>query len=160
MPTKKVVASKRVVKKISPPSEVSLPPIVFATSEGKAKKTSAIKSSGKKVAPKRSSKRPEMIVVEEVTLQPNESLKLPQEVSKEYVIVHRCTNCEHIPFSITRLVTVFSVLIMLLSVSVLIQVGTIDINKLIAFVSPNAYAAQNTNAAVRTIHPATKTLYR
>jgi hypothetical protein len=89
----------------------------------------------KKAGAKKGSKNPEVIVVEEVTLGEKESLKLPYEVSKEYVIVHRCTNCEHIPFSLTNLVTLFSVLVMILSVFVLVQVGTIDLSKLISLVS-------------------------
>lgn len=160
MAIKKAVAPKRSLKQISVASEVSLPPIVVATSLAKSKKTLGKKSMAKKGAVKRAGKMPEMIVVEEITLGQNESLKLPAEVSKEYVIVHRCTNCEHIPFSVTRLVTLFSILIMLLSVSVLIQVGTIDVSKLIAFVSPNAFAAESSHPAVRTMHPTTKTLYR
>lgn len=141
MAIKKAVATKRSIKKISPLTEIKLPPIVFSAPVVKAKRKSVSKVVKKKVPSKKLVKQPEMIVIEEITLGQNESLKLPAEVSKEYVLVHRCTNCEHIPFSVTRLVTLFSILIMLLSVSVLIQIGTIDIGKLIAYVSPAALAA-------------------
>jgi len=141
MATKKVAAPKRSVKKTASVPEVSLPPLVFSTSIGKSKKTSVKKTVAKKSVVKKSQKKPEVIVVEEITLGQNETLKLPQDVKTEYVVVHRCTNCEHIPFSLTKLVTLFSIMIMLLSVSVLIQVGTIDLGKLIAFVSPVAHAA-------------------
>ncbi|OGL63119.1 hypothetical protein A3C09_01375 [Candidatus Uhrbacteria bacterium RIFCSPHIGHO2_02_FULL_47_44] len=140
MATKKAVTTKKTVKKMTVASESVVPALTFAPLVISPKK-SAKKSSAKKSAAKKSSKKPEVIVVEEVTLGAKESLKLPYEVSKEYVIVHRCTNCEHVPFSISKLVTLFSVLIMLLSVSVLIQVGTIDISKIIAFVSPVVNAA-------------------
>ncbi|OGL94360.1 hypothetical protein A3H12_05180 [Candidatus Uhrbacteria bacterium RIFCSPLOWO2_12_FULL_47_9] len=140
MATKKAVTTKKSVKKMTVASESVVPALTFAPLVISPKK-SAKKSSAKKSAAKKSSKKPEVIVVEEVTLGAKESLKLPYEVSKEYVIVHRCTNCEHVPFSISKLVTLFSVLIMLLSVSVLIQVGTIDISKIIAFVSPVVNAA-------------------
>lgn len=141
MATKKAAPVKKPVKKMRVMPETILPALVFDPIVTPSKKTNAKKVSKKKTAAKKSSKKPEVIVVEEVMLGPKESLKLPYEVSKEYVIVHRCTNCEHVPFSISKLVTLFSILIMLLSVSVLIQVGTIDLSKLIAFVSPVAQAA-------------------
>lgn len=133
MATKKAAATKKSVKKIRVATESVLPLLSF-DSVVKSKKTK------KKSSSKKSSTKPEVIVVEEVTIGKEEPLKLPYDVSKEYVIVHRCTNCEHVPFSVSRLVTLFSVLIMLLSVSVLIQVGTIDLAKLMAAVSPVANA--------------------
>lgn len=148
MATKKAIVPKRSAKttatgKAQALSSVSLPPIVVTSMVAKSKMTSLKKTATKKAVAKKVSKKPEVIVVEEITLAPNESLKLPSNATTEYVVVHRCTNCEHIPFSLTRLITLFSIIIMLLSVSVLIQVGTIDISKLIAFVSPVALAASN-----------------
>lgn len=138
MATKKTVAPKRSVKKTASIPAISLPPMVMSATKSKnvrAKKT------GKKSVARKSVKKPEVIMVEEMNVGENESLNLPVEPSKEYVVVHRCANCEHVPFSIARLVTLYSVLIVLLSLSVLIQVGTIDVSKLIAFVSPSAVAA-------------------
>jgi len=143
MATKKAVVPKRSVKKGSVAPKIMVPALVFSPPVTKSKKTSAKNVSGKNVLTKKTAKKPQVIVVEEVTLGAKESLKLPMEVSTEYVVVHRCTNCEHIPFSLTRLVTLFSVLIMLLSVSVLIQVGAIDLSRIIAFFSPVALAASN-----------------
>lgn len=151
MATKKATVVKRPVKKRSFVPEVNLPPLVIASSKAKSTKKSVFK---------KQTKKPELIVVEEVNLQPKESLKLPYEASKEYIVVHRCNNCEHIPFAFNKLFTLYSILIMLLSVSVLIQVGTIDLNKLIAFVAPNAYASQGKQPAVRVMNPTQKTLYR
>ncbi|MCX6715324.1 MAG: hypothetical protein NTX72_05950 [Candidatus Uhrbacteria bacterium] len=143
MAIKKAVSTKKPVKKMRVEPQVAIPALAFTPFVATTKKIGVKKTVAKKGAAKKSTKKPEVIVVEEVTLGPTESLKLPMEVSKEYVIVHRCTNCEHVPFSITKLVTLFSILIMLLSVSVLIQVGTIDLSKLIAFVSPVAQAASH-----------------
>lgn len=142
MAIKKVVSTKKPVKKMLAAPRVALPTLTFEPLVTGIKSVGK-KSAVKKTVAKKSSKKPEVIVVEEVTLGPKESLKLPFEVSKEYVIVHRCTNCEHVPFSVSKLVTLFSILIMLLSVSVLIQVGTIDLSKLIAFVSPVAQATSH-----------------
>lgn len=143
MATKKAVVPKRSIKKGSVAPKIMVPPLVFSPPVTKSKKAVVKSTSKKAVLTKKTTKKPEIIVVEEVTLGAKESLKLPMEVSKEYVVVHRCTNCEHIPFSLTRLVTLFSVLIMLLSVSVLIQVGAIDLSGVIAFFSPVALAASD-----------------
>lgn len=144
MPTKKTATkTKRSVKKIAPAPEMILPPLLFSAAPAKSKKANGKKKEVRRKEGKKSGKKPEVIVVEEVTLGKKQSLKLPSAVSKEYLVVHRCTNCEHIPFSVTKLVTLFSVLIMLLSVSVLIQVGTIDVSKLVAFVAPVVHAASS-----------------
>lgn len=138
MAIKKATTTKKPVQKMRVAPQSVIPALAFEpllTTTKKGKKPAA-----KKVGVKKSSKKPEVIVVEEVTLGAKESLKLPFDVSKEYIIVHRCTNCEHIPFSLTKLVTLFSVLIMLLSVSILVQVGTIDVSRLGAFVAPIAQA--------------------
>lgn len=140
MAIKKGVSTKKPVKKMRAAPRVAIPALVFEPLLPKTK-LAGKKSVAKKLTTKKPSKKPEVIVVEEVTLGAKESLKLPFEVSKEYVIVHRCTNCEHVPFSLSKLVTLFSILIVLLSISVLIQVGTIDLSKLIAFVSPVAHVA-------------------
>ncbi|OGL99643.1 hypothetical protein A2318_01550 [Candidatus Uhrbacteria bacterium RIFOXYB2_FULL_45_11] len=138
MAIKKAATTKKPVQKTRVAPLSVIPALAFEPMLTTTKKTK--KPVAKKAGAKKSSKKPEVIVVEEVTLDPKESLKLPYEASKEYIIVHRCTNCEHIPFSMTKLVTLFSVLIMLLSVSVLIQVGTIDVSKLSSFVAPIAQA--------------------
>ncbi len=145
MPTKKVVAPKRSVKKKTVASEQVVPSVLLPLQIEQPKKAVLKKTVGKRASKtksiSKSRKKPEVVVIEEVTLGPDEPLKLPVEVSKEYVVVRRCENCDHIPFSLTKLVTLFSILIVLLSVSVLIQVGAIDISKLIAFAAPVAHAA-------------------
>lgn len=104
-----------------------------------AKKTA---SSKRRVVTKRTS-TPEVVVVEELLVGANESVSIPEGASKEYIVVRRCANCEHVPFSISRLVTLFSVLIVLLSVSVLIQVGSLDVRAWMAYFAPVAQAASS-----------------
>ncbi len=136
----KRMATKKPLKKAHASAELFLPALDFSSVVTQTKKPVSKKMGAKAVAKKKASKKPEVILVEELNLGANEPVKLPMEISKEYVIVHRCTNCEHIPFSLTRLVTLFSVLIMILSVSVLVQIGTVDISKLLAFIAPSAEA--------------------
>lgn len=143
MAIKKAATTKKPVQKMRAVPQSVIPALAFeplVTTTKKSKKPAVKKAGAKSASRGKSTKKPEVIVVEEVTLGEKESLKLPFDVSKEYIIVHRCTNCEHIPFSLTKLVTLFSVLIMLLSVSILVQVGTIDVSRLGAFVAPIAQA--------------------
>lgn len=67
--------------------------------------------------------------------------KLPIKQNQEFVVVHRCASCEHIPFSINKLVALFSVLIVLLSASVLLQIVHVDWNYVLSFVTQTAQAA-------------------
>jgi len=101
----------------------------------------AVRSTKKRAVKKTTRKKPEVIVIEDIVLGANEPYSFPQDATKEYVVVHRCANCDHVPFSFSRLVTLFSVLIVLLSVSVLIQVGAVDVQRWIAFFAPVANAS-------------------
>ena len=100
-----------------------------------------VKPSSKVVAKKVKTKKPEVIVVEEMNIGKNKPLSLPIAIDKEIILVHRCANCDHIPFSLPSLVGILSVLILLLSASMLIQTGQINLMHLISLVSPHAFAA-------------------
>ena len=97
----------------------------------------------KPAAKKRPAKRKitKAILVDEITLGKNEKLNLPMEVSQEFVVVHRCQNCEHMPVSVGKLVTLFSVLIFLLSFSILVQIGQINVNSALARITQSVAAA-------------------
>ncbi len=93
------------------------------------------KPSVKSRAIKGSSKpKPEVILINEMIEDSRTPLNLPDEISKEYIVVHRCGNCSHLPMSTDKLITIFSVLVALLTVSVLIQVGQLDVNRILDLV--------------------------
>ena len=78
--------------------------------------------------------KPEVILINEMIEDSRTPLNLPDEISKEYIVVHRCGNCSHLPMSTDKLIAIFSVLVALLTVSVLIQVGQLDVNRILDLV--------------------------
>ena len=80
------------------------------------------------------------LVVDEMLMKPAVPMVLPLGMKNEIVVQH-CANCEHIPFSLPDVIKVFSVLILILSASLLIQMGQIDLVHLISLASPHAFAA-------------------
>lgn len=85
-------------------------------------------------------KKPEVIIVNEVSVGSKDKLNLPNEVYKEFLVVHRCQNCEHMPVSVGKIVTLFSVLIFLLSFSILVQIGQINMNSALAKITQSVAA--------------------
>lgn len=101
----------------------------------KIKKASAKEVEVKKVLvkPKSSAKK--------ISVKNRKSEKLPVSINQGCIVVHRCVNCEHIPFSINKLVALFAGLIVLLSISVLLQIVHVDWNYVLSFVTQTAQAA-------------------
>ena len=128
--TKTILAKEKLVKA---PVAKSAARSIKAT----AKKT-IVKSSSVK---KKQTAKPKVILIDEILATANSPIHLPGPVSEEYVIVRRCENCSHLPMSVERLVTIFSILIMLLAVSILFQSGQLDFSHLLVAVSPYAQAA-------------------
>ncbi len=133
--TKTIVSKQKLVK----PAVVKSVPVKTGVHRVKTSVKKTVLKSGSVKKPR--VLKPKVILIDEIVAAPNAPLHLPGEISEEYVIVRRCENCAHLPMSVERLVTVFSVLIMLLAVSILFQSGQLDLNHFLVAVSPYTQAA-------------------
>jgi len=95
----------------------------------------------KKLISKTKTDKPDVLVVEEITLEKGQALPKSIASAKEVVVVHRCQNCEHLPVSAGKMVTLFSVLIFLLSFSILVQLGQINVTKALSQITQTVAAA-------------------
>ncbi len=118
---KKPVAKKVSVKKTTPKKKPAA---------GKATPVKKARAVKKKVA-----KKPVAKVVAEV--KPVDVV----EIQKEFVVVHSCNNCDHMPIRVGKLVGIFTFIIAVLSTVILIQLGLINLEQVLVAVSTPVSAA-------------------
>lgn len=123
-PKKKTAApkKKKIVKKVAP-----------------KKKTTKKKPAAKKktVSKKPAVKKQEVTIQVEVPTKPDGSVK----IHKEFVVVHTCNNCDHMPLRVGKLVGIFTFIVAVLSTVILIQLGLINLEEVLLAVSTPVNAA-------------------
>ncbi len=142
MPTKIKTSSLKKSTTSSVAKKSVLKPVALKSLALKSilKKTSSPKKKSVSKSKQHTRKRTGSLVVDEMLMKPAAPMALSLGVESE-TVVHHCVNCEHIPFSLPNVIKVFSVLILILSASLLIQMGQIDLAHLISLASPHAFAA-------------------
>ena len=79
----------------------------------------------------------EVVIKVDVPVNPDGSF----EIHKEFVIVHSCNNCDHIPIRVGNLVGIFAFIVAVLSTVILIQLGFINLEQVLLAVGTPVNAA-------------------
>jgi hypothetical protein len=137
MPTKKtkVATKKPAAKKKKVPKAVKVKKVIIKKKKPVVKKVSVKKKATKKKPVVKAAAKKEA--------------DLTVEVQKEFLVVHSCNNCEHMPVTVGKLVGIFTFIIAVLSTVILIQLGLINLEQVLMAVSTPVNAATEWVNSVR-----------